>query len=91
MLGANELGAQALGLDSQVPLAWAREALGARVVLQGNLDPVLLRAGGSLLTERTHAILEAFAGQPFIFNLGHGILPDTPIEHVETLIELVRS
>jgi uroporphyrinogen decarboxylase len=88
---AEQSGAWALGLDSQVPLAWAREALGASVVLQGNLDPVLLRAGGPLLTERTAAILEAFDGQPFIFNLGHGILPDTPIAHVETLIELVRS
>ncbi len=88
---AERSGAQALGLDSQVPLSWARDALGAKVVLQGNLDPILLRAGGPVLAERTHAILETFKGQPFIFNLGHGILPDTPIDHVETMLELVRS
>jgi uroporphyrinogen decarboxylase len=88
---AEQSGAQALGLDSQVPLSWAREVLGEKVVLQGNLDPVLLRAGGPVLAERTDAILKAFEGQPHIFNLGHGILPDTPIGHVEAMLELVRS
>ena len=88
---AEQSGAQALGLDSQVPLSWARDVLGAKVVLQGNLDPVLLRAGGPLLAERTRAILTTLEGQPFIFNLGHGILPDTPIEHVEAMIEQVRA
>jgi uroporphyrinogen decarboxylase len=80
-----------VSLDTQVPLDWARENLPKDVTLQGNIDPVLLRAGGPLLTERTREIIRTLEGRPFVFNLGHGILPDTPISHVETLIGLVRS
>jgi uroporphyrinogen decarboxylase len=59
--------------------------------VQGNLDPLALIAGGEALESAARHILDSFAGRPHVFNLGHGILPDTPIEHVEQLIALVRS
>ena len=59
--------------------------------MQGNLDPVLLLAGGRSLTGASTAILETLGSGPFIFNLGHGILPETPIEHVERLVGLVKA
>jgi len=59
--------------------------------VQGNLDPLALLAGGSALDREIDAVLAAFARKPFIFNLGHGILPETPIAHVEQMIARVRS
>jgi uroporphyrinogen decarboxylase len=59
--------------------------------VQGNLDPLALLAGGPALDQAVDAILKAFAGGPFIFNLGHGILPDTPISHVEQMIARIRG
>jgi uroporphyrinogen decarboxylase len=59
--------------------------------VQGNLDPLALIAGGEALEKAVERITKAFAGRPHIFNLGHGILPDTPIEHVEKLLTLVRK
>ena len=59
--------------------------------VQGNLDPLVLLAGGIALDRAVDAVLEAFAGGPFIFNLGHGILPETPIAHVEQMLERVRG
>jgi uroporphyrinogen decarboxylase len=70
---------------------WAVETLAPHVVLQGNLDPVALVAGGAALAEGVDRILAATREVPFIFNLGHGILPQTPIAHVEELVRLVRS
>jgi uroporphyrinogen decarboxylase len=90
-LYARETGVDAVSLDTAAPLDWAVDALGPRVVLQGNLDPVALVAGGRALTEAVDHILEATRKTPSIFNLGHGILPETPIEHVEELVRLVRS
>ena len=58
--------------------------------MQGNLDPLVLVAGGAALDRAVEVVLEAFAGGPFIFNLGHGILPETPIAHVERMLERVR-
>ena len=89
-LYAQETGVDAVSLDTAVPMKWAAEALGPRVVLQGNLDPVALVAGGEALTESVALILAAMQGTPFIFNLGHGILPETPVAHVEELVRLVR-
>jgi len=59
--------------------------------VKGNLDPVLLVAGGPQLDRRVGSILEALGSGPFIFNLGHGILPETPIDHVARLVSLVKS
>jgi len=59
--------------------------------VQGNLDPIALVAGGAALDREVDAVLEAFAGKPFIFNLGHGILPETPIAHVEQMLGRVRK
>jgi uroporphyrinogen decarboxylase len=81
----------AVGLDWMMELNFARDYIQPLRTIQGNLDPLVLLAGGSALDYATDAILEAFGRHPFIFNLGHGILPDTPIAHVERLIARVRS
>jgi len=88
---ARETGVDAVGVDETIDPAWAARELPAGMPVQGNLDPLLLLAGGPALTERTHAILRAFAGRPHVFNLGHGIGQHTPIEHVEVLIAAVRG
>ena len=88
---ASETGASAIGLDETVDPAWAHENLPAGMPLQGNLDPLALIAGGEALEKSTRHILDIFRDRPHIFNLGHGILPDTPIEHVENLLTLVRQ
>jgi uroporphyrinogen decarboxylase len=88
---AGEAGADGLGLDTTVPLAWAREHLQGSVALQGNLDPLLLVAGGAAMDQAVARILETLGAGAFIFNLGHGITPETPPEHVERLVSLVRA
>jgi len=85
------LGADAYGLDTAADPVWAVRETAGRAALQGNLDPLALLAGGAALDRETAAILRAFEGHPHIFNLGHGILPQTPIAHVERLIALVRQ
>jgi uroporphyrinogen decarboxylase len=81
----------AIGLDWMTELGFARDHIQTRRTIQGNLDPVALVVGGTALDRATDAILKAFGQGPFIFNLGHGILPDTPIAHVERLVARVRS
>ena len=81
----------AVGLDWMVDLGFARDEIQRRRPVQGNLDPLALRAGGAALDRSVDAILEALAGGPFIFNLGHGILPETPIAHVERMLARVRG
>ena len=88
---AARTGVDAVGLDETVDPVWADKALPAGMPVQGNLDPLALITGGRVLARAAEHILAAFRGRPHIFNLGHGILPDTPIAHVEALIELVRS
>jgi len=88
---ANETGAQAIGLDETVDPAWANAALAPGTPVQGNLDPLALVAGGATLDEATDRVLAAFADRPHVFNLGHGILQDTPIGHVERLLARVRG
>jgi uroporphyrinogen decarboxylase len=80
----------AVGLDWMIDRAFARDLVQSRVPVQGNLDPLVLVAGGAALDRVVDVVLEAFAGGPFIFNLGHGILPETPIAHVERMLERVR-
>ena len=88
---ARETGADAIGLDETVDPVWAHASLPADLPVQGNLDPLALIAGGADLDAAIDRILAAFVDRPHIFNLGHGILPDTPIAHVEQLIARVRS
>jgi uroporphyrinogen decarboxylase len=80
----------AAGLDWMVDRTFARDHIQARRPVQGNLDPIALLAGGAALDREIDAVLSAFSGKPFIFNLGHGILPETPIAHVERMITRVR-
>jgi uroporphyrinogen decarboxylase len=88
---AGETGVTALGLDETADPVWAAKELPKSLPLQGNLDPLALLAGGEALNGAVEAILDAFADRPHIFNLGHGILQDTPIAHVEKLLELVKG
>ena len=81
----------AIGLDETVDPAWAARELPDGLPVQGNLDPLALLAGGDALHRAARRILDAFADRPHIFNLGHGILPDTPIAHVEELIARVKE
>ena len=84
-------GLAALSLDASIPPDWAAAALPSTIVLQGNLDPIVLLAGGAALENSVDHILSGFSGRPHIFNLGHGILKETPISHVERLIKRVRG
>ncbi len=84
-------GVDAVGLDETIDPLWADAVLPAGMPVQGNLDPLALIAGGDTLEAAVAAIRRAFPTRPHIFNLGHGILPDTPIDHVERLLTLVRA
>ena len=88
---ARETGVDALGLDETIDPVWAAQTLPAGLPVQGNLDPLLLIAGGTELEKQTLRVLEAFAGRPHVFNLGHGIGQTTPLEHVGELLALVRG
>ena len=81
----------AIGLDWMIDRKFAREEIQSRRPVQGNLDPMALLAGGEALDREVDVVLASFSGKPFIFNLGHGILPDTPIAHVEQLVARVRK
>lgn len=88
---ARETGVDALGLDETVDPGWADSIVPDGMPVQGNLDPLALIAGGAALDMAVDRILAAFPERPHIFNLGHGILPDTPIAHVEALLARVRG
>jgi uroporphyrinogen decarboxylase len=88
---AKETGVDAISCDTSLPLAWIRDELQPLLPVQGNLDPLLLVAGGPELDARVKSILASLGQGPFIVNLGHGIQPETPIAHVERLIKLVKT
>ena len=88
---ARETGVDAVSLDQGVDLEWAVAAIPSSVVLQGNLDPALLVAGGSAMEDAAERIVEVLRARPFVFNLGHGILPATPPSHVADLVTLLRT
>ncbi|MBU1304180.1 MAG: uroporphyrinogen decarboxylase [Alphaproteobacteria bacterium] len=88
---AAETGVNALGLDYATPLDFAAGNLPDTLAVQGNLDPLRLVAGGSQMDERIDRIVDAFSDRPHIFNLGHGIVPETPIENVARLINRVKN
>ncbi len=84
-------GVDAVGLDETVDPAWANAVLPEGLPVQGNLDPLVLIAGGQVLDDEVTAIRAAFTMRPHIFNLGHGILQDTPVEHVHQLLKGLRG
>lgn len=88
---AVETGVEAVGLDSTIPPEWAAKELQPQSAVQGNLDPLLLVTGGKALEDATVRILKALGRGPFVFNLGHGILPETPPENVARLSGLIRA
>jgi uroporphyrinogen decarboxylase len=88
---ARETGVDGVGLDETVDPAWADRELPAGLPVQGNLDPLALLAGGEALATAVDRILSVFGGRPHIFNLGHGIVKETPIAHVERLVARVRE
>lgn len=87
-----EAGGNVIGIDWQTPLDWAWSLLGHQVAVQGNLDPVAFYAPEAELDKRVERILRQAGGRPgHIFNLGHGILPDTPVDQVKRVVELVHE
>lgn len=88
---AQETGITALGLDQYVPTKWAARALQPLLPVQGNLDPFVLMAGGDALIMAAEKIMADLGDAPYIFNLGHGIHKDTPVEHVEMLVKLLKD
>jgi uroporphyrinogen decarboxylase len=87
----SEVAVDAIGIDWTAELGFIRDQIQPLRPIQGNLDPLVLRAGGAALDRSIDAILAAFSSGPFIFNLGHGVVPDTPIAHVERLLARVRN
>lgn len=88
---ARETGVDAIGIDETIDPLWAARELPVGMPVQGNLDPLLLLAGGEELERQALRILDAFADRPHVFNLGHGIGQTTPVEHVGQLLALVRG
>lgn len=86
-----ETGVDGVSLDSTMPLDWAAKHLQSKVALQGNLDPLLLLGGGEPMEKEIRRILDGLCKGPFIFNLGHGIIKETPPENVARLVEIVRG
>ncbi|OAB82070.1 uroporphyrinogen decarboxylase [Wolbachia endosymbiont of Laodelphax striatellus] len=84
-----QTGISAVSIDYNVPIEWAKENL--KIPLQGNLNPILLAYNKSEAIEEAKRIIDCFRGLPFIFNLGHGVLPDTPVENIAALVDLVRN
>lgn len=86
-----ETGVDAVNLDHQVDTKWAARSLQVQVPVQGNLDPICLLAGGDALKLAAEKIIADLSGGPFVFNLGHGINKDTPVEHVEQLVKIIKA
>jgi uroporphyrinogen decarboxylase len=88
---AEETGVDCVGLDETVDPAWAHAELPEGRPVQGNLDPLALLSGGEPMRRSVAAILDALRERPHIFNLGHGILQDTPVDHVRQLVDEVKG
>jgi len=84
-------GVDGIGVDTGSDIGAVAAMLPARVAVQGNLDPLAVVAGGAAMATEAAAVLQAMRGRPFIFNLGHGIQPETPIAHVEQMVQRVRA
>lgn len=90
-LYAQGVDVDAIALDTGADARWVRGSVGSVIALQGNLDPMLLIAGGDALARGVDNVLEQFSRGPHIFNLGHGITPEAPIDNVEKLVRLVKG
>jgi uroporphyrinogen decarboxylase len=88
---AAETDVNAVSIDTATPVDWAASKLAAKVAVQGNLDPIALVAGGAALDSAVDRIVDAMRGKRFIFNLGHGVVPETPLEHVAALVARVKE
>lgn len=88
---ADQTEVDCVALDQMTPLDWIESSLQPHIVVQGNLDPARLLCGGQALEQAANDILKVLAPQPFIFNLGHGVIKETPIAHVEKLSNIIRS
>lgn len=88
---AEQTGVNAVGVDTAIPLKRISASLPKGLPVQGNLDPMRLVAGGPDLDRRVHEIIASLKGRPHIFNLGHGVTPETPIAHVEQVLRAIRS
>jgi uroporphyrinogen decarboxylase len=86
-----ETGVDVVSIDTAVPIAWAARVLAPRVIVQGNLDPLALVAGGEALEAGIGDILTAMNEKRLVFNLGHGVVPETPLAHIARLVERVRK
>lgn len=84
-------GVDCVGLDWGVDVAWAADEIQPHKTVQGNLDPLALMAGGDALAQGVDSIRRSLGRRPYVFNLGHGIQPSTPVSHVEQLVQLVRQ
>ena len=88
---AEQVAVNGIGLDTAISPEHVLKAVPDSIAVQGHLDPVLLIEGGPAMEKRVREILEAYKGRPHIFNLGHGVRPETPIPHVERVVEIVRE
>lgn len=88
---ARDTGISVIATDHQLPTSWIKNTLQPLMPVQGNLDPMSLKAGGDHLALNLEKILSDLSSGPFVFNLGHGIDKDTPIAHVERLVEIIRE
>jgi len=87
----SQVAVNGVGLDTAINPSHVHQAVPTSMAVQGHLDPLLLIAGGDKMEARVNELLQAYSGRPHIFNLGHGVRPETPISHVERVVELVRS
>lgn len=88
---AKGTGVDGVSIDATVPLVWARDVLQGQVAVQGNLDPQMLVVGGEAMQHDVERILQTLSQGPFVFNLGHGIVPSTPPDHVAALADQIRN
>jgi uroporphyrinogen decarboxylase len=84
-------GVDGIGIDTGSDIGAIAALLPPKLAVQGNLDPLAVVAGGEAMRSETAALLDAMKGRPFVFNLGHGIVPQTPPDHVSALLEQVRA
>ena len=87
----SQVAVNGVGLDTAINPAHIAASVPKSMAVQGHLDPLLLIAGGDAMDARVRKILQAYSDRPHIFNLGHGVRPETPIKNVERVVELVRQ